>query len=78
MSFRFHRSAMFLQIDVCEKLFLKTIKYALRVIPSEKVLRFEQSKNDVIDRTVLYGERVILETIVSPILITVLLVTFNC
>lgn len=44
--------------DVCEKLFLKTIKYALRVIPSDKVLRFEQSKNDVIDRTVLYGERV--------------------
>jgi hypothetical protein len=44
--------------DVCEKLSLKTIKYALRVIPSDKVLRFEQSKNDVIDRTVLYGERV--------------------
>ena len=44
--------------DVCEKLFLKTIKYALRVIPSEKVLLFEQSKNDVIDRTVLYAERV--------------------
>ena len=39
-------------------MFLKTIKYALRVIPSDKVLRFEQSKNDVIDRTVFYGERV--------------------
>jgi hypothetical protein len=34
--------------DVCEKLFLKTIKYALRVIPSDNVLRFEQSKIDVL------------------------------
>ncbi|XP_071125528.1 uncharacterized protein [Mytilus edulis] len=44
--------------DVCEKLHLKSIKYALRVIPSDKVLRFEQSKNDVIDRKVIYGDRV--------------------
>lgn len=44
-------------LDVCEKLTLKTIRYALRIVPSDKVLRFEQSKNDVVDRHVVYGER---------------------
>lgn len=41
----------------CAVLKLGKIVNALKLLPSEKVLRFEQSKNDVINRFVSYGLR---------------------
>ncbi|CAC5408967.1 unnamed protein product [Mytilus coruscus] len=41
---------------VCEKLYLKSIKYALLVIPSDKVLRFKRTRKHVKDRKVIYGD----------------------
>lgn len=41
----------------CAFLRLGKIKNAIKLLPSEKVLRFEESKNDVINRFVKYGDR---------------------
>jgi hypothetical protein len=43
---------------MCESLSLQEVQSALKVIPSDKVLTFQQSLNDVINRRVLYGDRV--------------------
>ncbi|XP_052676584.1 uncharacterized protein LOC128157947 [Crassostrea angulata] len=42
----------------CAFLRLGKIKNAIKLLPSEKVLRFEESENDVINRFVKYGDRV--------------------
>ena len=44
-------------IDVCEELHLDDIQHAAVMLQSDKVLRFQDSLNDVINRTVFYGER---------------------
>lgn len=41
----------------CAFLRLGKIKTAIKLLPSEKVLRFKESKNDVINRFVKYGDR---------------------
>ncbi|XP_061195420.1 uncharacterized protein LOC133203670 [Saccostrea echinata] len=41
----------------CAFLKLGKIKTAVKLLPSEKVLRFQESKNDVINRFVKYGNR---------------------
>ncbi|XP_021356975.1 uncharacterized protein LOC110452651 [Mizuhopecten yessoensis] len=43
--------------SMCAYLNLDIVLNATKLIPSDKVLRFEQSKNDVINRHVKYGER---------------------
>jgi hypothetical protein len=43
--------------DKCAHLRVHKIKTAIKLLPSEKILRFEESKNDVINRFVKYGSR---------------------
>ncbi|XP_063420600.1 uncharacterized protein LOC134705813 [Mytilus trossulus] len=44
--------------DVCEQLFLKSIKHALLVIPFEKRLRIKKTRQHVMDRKVTNNDRV--------------------
>lgn len=43
--------------NICAYLNLDRVLNATKLIPSDEVLRYEQSKNDVINRHVTYGER---------------------
>lgn len=43
--------------DKCHVLSVKKLEQATKLVPSDKVLTFAESKNDVIDRYVRYGKR---------------------
>ncbi|CAG2196516.1 unnamed protein product [Mytilus edulis] len=55
--------------DVCEQLYLKSIKYALLVIPSDKVLLYGKTREQVIKKTYKYGDRI--ESLIIDYQITV-------